>query len=840
MKKSIIKLLVFTATFVLALLIIGRVMNEGHDNLTMEMAEATFPLVTMEMAGVEYNQLHGYQGPMDVALQRDTVTVLAEGRNTDFVVDTFGRNVTGISIEVRSADGSRLIENTEITDYQTQGDRIEGSIALKDLIEKDTDYSLTILLELNGSSNVYYYTKVVWSDSLNAMEKLEYVLDFHERLYNRDAARELTKYLETNAQLEDNSSFHKVNIHSSFRQITWGDLRVKELGEPVVRLTEIGSQTASLLVDYFVSTTGDSGTLVYYAVKEHFRVRYTPERMYLLDYERTMTQIPNTEAMYANDKILLGITGTDVPMMESEDGNIVVFEMANQLFSYNVTANKLTVIFTFYDGDNADWRTLYDQHSIKILDVDEGGNVQFALYGYMNRGRHEGEVGIQLYTYNNSLNTIEELLYIPYEKPYAVLAAEMDSLLYLNRDRKLYLEMENIVYEINLTERVCSPLIQISQDGSMQVSDNHKILVWSEGQDIYHSQVLNIRNLNTQTQNSVTVRMDEAIRPLGFMGEDIIYGVARMEDIRQENSGRTFFPMYKICISSSSGELLKEYRQEGLYVTELQIVENQITLHRLSRLESGEYQEAAMDQIVNNVQTETGKNTVVTADIDVYERYVQIQTKSTIDSKTIMILNPKEVVFEGGRELELPKQEDSDRYYVYGPYGVNGIFASPAGAVNQAYAISGVVVNDSGECIWMRGNRALRTQISAIRETELEEGESSLAVCLDTIFTYEGLVRNSAYLLSRGQSVMEILEDNLEDAQVLDLTGCSLDAILYYVNRNIPVLALMRDGDAVLITGFDEFNAIIFEPSTGRLYKKGLNDSTEWFEESGNSFITYI
>ena len=43
----------------------------------------------------------------------------------------------------------------------------------------------------------------------------------------------------------------------------------------------------------------------------------------------------------------------------------------------------------------------------------------------MNRGRHEGEVGILLYTHNSSQNTIEELLYIPYDKTYAVLAAEM-------------------------------------------------------------------------------------------------------------------------------------------------------------------------------------------------------------------------------------------------------------------------------------------------------------------------------------------------------------------------------------------------------------------------------
>ncbi len=57
--------------------------------------------------------------------------------------------------------------------------------------------------------------------------------------------------------------------------------------------------------------------------------------------------------------------------------------------------------------------------------------------------------------------------------------------------------------------------------------------------------------------------------------------------------------------------------------------------------------------------------------------------------------------------------------------------------------------------------------------------------------------------------------------QVLDLSGCSLDAVLYYVNQDIPVLAILEDGEAVLVTGFNEFNVVIMEPSTGKLYKKG-------------------
>lgn len=837
MKKTVIKLSVFFTVFLAALVIVSMIRNRGRDNLTMEMAPASLPLITMERDGKEYNQLHGYYGATDIAFQRDTVTVLGEERAVGFVVDTFGQEVTGISMEVRSADGSRLIESTDVKWLWSGKEEIRGTIALKDLIERDAEYSLMILLELNEDKRAAYYTRVIWSDALYTDEKLDFCRNFHEKLYDKEAARELVVYLETDSRLEDNASFHKVNIHSSFRQITWGDLGVKEVQKARLRLTEIAPQTASVLMDFIVSVSEGENT-AYYMVEEYYRVRYTGEVMYLLEYERTMTQIPDADQMCVNDKILLGITDTDVPMLESEDGNIIVFQAANRLFSYDVATNKLTVIFSFYDEDNGDERTLYPQHAIRILDVVEGGSVQFAVYGYMNRGRHEGEVGIQLYTYNGAQNTVEELLYIPYDKSYAALEAQMRELLYLNREQKLYLLLNGTVYGIDMVKKTYAPLIEVSQDGGLQISGSHKIAIWPEGEDLYHSGALRIRNFGSDASHTVFADEGEAIRPLGFIAEDIIYGVARTRDIAEDNGGRIFFPMYKICISNASGELLKEYRQEGVYVTGCSVAGNQITLQRMRRLESGEYQEIEPDHIMNNQEGDSGENKVVWADIDKYERYVEIQLRKAIDRKTLMILTPKEVVYEGGRKLLLPEDEGV-RYYVYGPYGIDGILTSPANAVQLAYSVSGVVVGEGGSRLWQRGNRAAKNQIMAIKEASETEDRNALAVCLDALLAYEGITRNSQYLLDRGERVLQILEENLGGASVLDLSGCSLDAVLYYVNEDIPVLALLEDGSAVLLVGFNETQVGVLDPRAGSIRRINTDEAAAWFEESGNRFITY-
>ena len=839
MKKTIIRIAVCVVVFLASALIIGSIMNQGHNNMTMEMAPATLPMITMESGGVACNELHGNTVEMDVAYQKDCITLLGEGRQANFTVDTFGREITGISTEVRSIDGSRLIENSEVTGWKANGKSFSVSLTLKDLIDTNTQYSLTLILELEGEQKVYYYTTILWNDDVHISEILEFATDFHGKLYDKEMAKELTKYLEPNSKLTDNGTFHKVNIHSSFQQITWGSLEPVQEDAASIRLTQISGNVASLLMDFVVST-GEGKNKIYYNVEEYYRVRYTSERMYLLDYERTMTQIPDTTRMYANDKILLGITDENVDMMESADGNTVVFSDMGQLLSYNAATNGLTVIFSFYGKDNADRRTLYDNHGIKILYVDEGGNVKFAVYGYMNRGRHEGETGIQIISYDNSLNTIEEEVYIPYSKSYAVLKDEMEQLLYRNRQQHVYFFLENGVYDVDLENRSAEQLVSIRQDDSLQVSENHEIIVWQEGDDINHSNQLNVRNLNTGEQTVIRAEDGEAIRPLGFMGEDIIYGVARESDIRTENSGQIFYPMYKVCISNSSGDNLKEYGQDGIYIVDCAIEGNQITLSRIQRSENGSYQEILDDQIMNNVEEEPGQNKVVTADIDIYERYVQIQTKTTIDTRTIKVLNPKEVVFEGGRELTLDAVSEVSRYYVYNAYGVQGIYSAPGKAVKEAYDSAGVVANDRGITVWLKGNRVSRNQIMAIKEESVTDQKNSLTVCLDNILRHAGITRNTEYDLAQGKTAIQILEENMTGVQVLDLSGCSLDAVLYYVNQDIPVLAILEDGEAVLVTGFNEFNVVIMEPSTGKLYKKGMNDATTWFAENGNHFISYM
>lgn len=839
MKKSIIKGIVYGAVFFIAMIVMDKVLNTGNVDMTAEMPAATFPVFYMEIDGQRYNELHGYAQPMETGYIRNNITALSDNRDTGFALKKYDRNIQSVSYEVRSVDGQRLIENTKITEYQEDDDFITGQIALKDLIEKNKEYALIFLVELESGQTVRYYTRAIWTDSYNAAEKIAYVVDFNNKTFDKSAAKNLTKYLETNAE-GDNTTFHKVNIHSSLSQVSWGDLQVQVELTPVPELIELAAQTASLRMHYVVSV-GEEEEKQYYDVTEYYRIRYTPERTYLLDFEREMAQFfVEKEDSFVNDKVVLGIADPQLPFTESEDGNNFAFVIQNKLCSYSVTDKEFGTLFSFYNEQHADERTIFNHHDIRILHMDEGGNVEFAVVGYMNRGRYEGQVGVQLYSYDRMKNTIEEIVFIPYSKGEQILLAEMENLLYFSREGYLYLSLEEMVYEINLETKKCEDIVSILHDDTMQASESHSVIAWQRGKDPNACESIVLMNLYTGEKTEIKAPEGEYLRPLGFMGEDLIYGYAKAEDVVVDSVGRVTFPMYRLCILGTDGTIQMQYMQQGIYVLDLELDGNQIHLSRATKDEDGDLEMISADQIMNNQIAVSGKNKVGSVATSTYEKIVQITVKKTLEPENIRVLHPKEVLYEGGRTVELSSQGEDSRYYVYGLRGIEGIYRSPANAVNKAYEVSGSVIGEDGQYVWIKGNRVSRNQIMAITAASVTEEKDSVAICLDTMLKFEGIIRNSEYLLAQGETIFTVLEKNLPDAEILDLKGCNLEAMLYYVNRDIPVFASLNDGTAVLIVGFNEYNIVVMNPTTGKLYKKGMNDSKEWLEENGNSFITYV
>lgn len=836
MKKVISKLAVCIVVFVITLFVSSSIYNQGNKELTTNMAQATLPLVHITTKGIAYNYLHGLRQEMDGSFFRDTITPLGDGRTLGFVIDKYDNEISDITFEVRSIDGARLVEKTKVSDYKETDDRIQATVTIKDLIETGVEYNWILMLKIQNET-VRYYTRIIDSEGYYTYEKLLFVREFHDKTFDKERAKDLVTYLEPNSK-GDNTTLSHVDIHSSLKQITWADLNVSQTSKPQIVISEIESQTASIRMHYRVQTKEGKKTDQYNVV-EFFRIRHTPDRTYLLDYERSMNQIFDPAAdVYGGSKIMLGIRDSNVQMMESDGGSNLAFVNENQLFCYHAADKKIAYLFSFYDGD--DPRSNYDNHDIKILNVDETENVRFMVYGYMNRGRHEGSIGVQVYEYNGMLNTVEELIFIPYNKAYATLKTDMEQLSYINKNGIFYMYLDGSILAVDLMKLTCEEIAQNLQQGSFQVSHTNKMLVWQNSADAYDCTKLILMNLNTGETQEIETSGTSRMLPLGFIEEDLIYGVAEFDDIRIDFSGSVTFPMNTVYIQNERGEVLKTYSQEGIYVTEAVIEENLISLMRVVKQEDGSYTSTADDQIVNNLVDELGYNSSEVVVTQTYEKIVQLVLKNGMEIKKPKNTKPLQVLFEGARELAVEIKQPVSRYYVYGKYGIDGTFTHESEAINLAYSISGTVVNQNGDYIWKRSSRSTRNQIMAITGKQRGEDNSDLAVCLETILEFCGSIKNVQPMLDQGKTVRQILEENINGATALDLRGVSLDAILYYVNQDIPVLVSLENDSAMLVIGFNELNVVVMNPQSGTVYKVGMNDATELFRQNGNAFITYL
>ena len=352
--------------FLIAMLMIDHFMNKGNTDITAEMPKATYPLVYVMEGDTRINCLHGYDQEMDCSQLDDTISPLQkDDRKISLQIDLYADSISALAYEVRSADGQRLVEDTEAGSFTESEDMAYVDLVLKDLLEENTEYSFCLKLTDTEGRTIYYYTRIVLADAAyHVSDMTAFALDFHSRSFDKDRAQELTKYLESNAD-GDNTTYSKVTIHSSFAQITWGDLSVKEETEPEVYVRRINPYVANVELRYALSVDMEDGCR-YYNVTEYYYIRYTAERMYLLDYERDMDSYFEPEAAsYTNNKLSLGISDGNLELAESEDGNVFAFVKENRLFSINLTDSKTALLFGFYDQNNVDSRTLYQDGGIR-------------------------------------------------------------------------------------------------------------------------------------------------------------------------------------------------------------------------------------------------------------------------------------------------------------------------------------------------------------------------------------------------------------------------------------------------------------------------------------------
>ena len=153
-----------------------------------------------------------------------------------------------------------------------------------------------------------------------------------------------------------------------------------------------------------------------------------------------------------------------------------------------------------------DARSRNDEHQIRIISVDDSGNTTFAVYGYMNRGEHEGQVGVDVYYFDIAQNAVQEKAFIPSTKAFAIAEDELGKMVYFNQEQQLlYVLAGGVLYQVDLEKDKQEILAENLEEGQYVVSDDGHLMAFQPDGELNTAQevcVLNLANGESYTVNA--------------------------------------------------------------------------------------------------------------------------------------------------------------------------------------------------------------------------------------------------------------------------------------------------------------------------------------------------
>ena len=838
MNRKVIKPVVLSGLFLAALIVFSIITNQDNKDMTTAMKEATLPIVQFYEENNSVAQLHGYVSEMNITKMRDGIVPVDHTRLLPLKINTYGQKIRGIAYEIRSLDDSRLVAKGNAQEIKEKNNEISANLKIQNILGKGEEYELIVILA-SGKNKIRYYTRLMQTQNDDTQACMDFALQFHEYTFRDDANKFIPKYMD--AATGDTSTLNYVDLSCTLNQITWADLKPEQMGELEASFKEINDSYDVITLRYVVTTKGTGGETEYYNVEEYYRLRMTESRMYVLNFERTLNQIFRGENRFItdNNQIQLGIRDKNIEYAVSETGDVIAFVQQGELWCFDRVNNKIVQVFSFLGAEGINARDNWDQHDIKIARVDEAGSIDFVVYGYMNRGDHEGEVGTAVYHYDGLVHTIEEEIFIPSDVSYEILKAQMGQLMYVNEKGTFYLIMDQKLYSIDTDKRTPEVLVKDLKESCYKVSESNQYFAWVDSDKEYKSDVIHLMNLKNASVYDIKAKKGAYILPLGFIDEDFIYGA---DKVMVAAAGNTVFPMKNLTImdtSENSHSILKTYEPSRGSIGSISVEDYTITIHLIKK-SGGHYVAEGTDAIMNREGDTEEKVTVGSTVTDRKETQYQLVMKNGADASKIKMLTSKSVLLENPRDVSVKNKESQEYFYVYKKGDVLLATDEIADAIVCANNHMGVVVDSKQQYVWMRARKSAQTAFSSLKVNDADKSSSSVVQAVSAMLNYRGNGLSVKELIDNGGTPKSAIENTLKDSVVLDISGCTVEEILFYVSKGSPVFAMTGTDSAVLVTGYTSGSIYYYDPQTHSTRSKSYKDADDWFRKAGYIFFTYL
>ena len=147
LRKGVILLVIFVAV------VAGTsfLMNSQSTDNRSDMNDATLPEVMVKIGSTQANKMYGYRQQMQTDFMRGSITPLDTTKKVSFEINPYADTVTGLAYEVRTSDGSKVMENRKIKNLTKEDNGcLSTEIEIGSDLRMNQEYSMQMTLDTSA------------------------------------------------------------------------------------------------------------------------------------------------------------------------------------------------------------------------------------------------------------------------------------------------------------------------------------------------------------------------------------------------------------------------------------------------------------------------------------------------------------------------------------------------------------------------------------------------------------------------------------------------------------------------------------------------------------------
>ncbi|MBP5250349.1 MAG: hypothetical protein J6Z46_10135 [Lachnospiraceae bacterium] len=802
--KYFVKICWFIVLFAGSVFFFGNKMVERLSDeyvSTTKAGTSELPVISLRSDGVTVNSLYGYAAELDPLIVRENFVTLESDNVIDLLINERATDVRKLLYEVFDTETGEKLTDGQISAFDYTDKTKNARLKLDLETQQGREYSAEVTLITSESKRVHYYFRFKQYDEAYFAEKVAYMLEFSKACRDKNIDY-VIPFLESTYRGEGTDYAH-VDIKDSYQMVCWGKLEPEVVGDIKVTINEIYKYIAVGTLKYTVQMETASGDEEY-VITERFRISLGGDYVYLLNYERDMNAVFDPKLISLSQaQLKLGITPDTQPDMAwTKDNSMFCFVRNNTVWYYNIPENTLFSVYSMNTGYV--WPSeVCPEHDLRILRMDDNGDVTFMVSGYMNNGEYEGKTGILLYVYYRSENRIKELLYIPVAETNQHIRQEIGAFSYMNAQDVFFFMAYGMIYSYNMTTGELTGLTAQKVSGDVVFCRDLSYVAWQEEGNVSDIFILYLEN---NARRTLHVDGDKLIKLFGYIGDNMITGYGSLSDYAAYSDGSVYYPISELKILGEHEEVLKNYHVPGYYITGVSATDTAIRLQRVVKTDDGQnvYDEAPDDYILiyEEDQNRSFSVDVRATESMLTEYYLSLPSTFKADTVPKQTVSDVTVIAENTLVRVQALETQDEHYEVYSFGSIIGIKDDPTEAIALADTDEavGTVVDRRGRIFWERG----------VQNKNDDLKEETVTKALE-------------------------LTDSVIDA-FLNLNHATLPEMFYFVYKDIPVYSMLEDGSIILVTGYTQNQVTYTVLSTRKSYTIRINTLEEKLEKGGNVF----